>query len=260
MTMLLLLSFLLSPAVEAAAPVKPAAARKAKADPAATAEAERRMARGAAAMKAAASPSELKDAGAEFEAAAAAVPGLADAHYNAGVAYAKAGDHAAAVRNLRRYVELATNAADVKEAKAKLYEQEFLLEKAAKAMTRLAGTWGAAGHDGEIEKMFGKVQRQFRVAPVAGGRYEIRLESLSGTAVMSSESFDIAVEGEVVTGTYSWDGKAPVSGRRLCDAVNSPVRGALSADGKRLQLKFDSVLFETGCATKHEDWSLLKVE
>lgn len=156
----MILSLLLASAVAAApAPSKPV--KKAAPSAEAAAEARRRMIRGAAGVKAAAGPADLKDAAAEFEAAAAAVPGMADAWYNAGMTYAKAGEHAAAIRDLKRYIELSPKAPDLQAAKDKVTEEEFLLEKSAKA--------GAEAAREDAEKAKSRIVPGVGVGPVRVG-------------------------------------------------------------------------------------------
>lgn len=109
---------------------------KLKPTPAVTEDVERHMARGAAGVKTAATPTDFKDAAAEFDLAALAAPWHGDAYYNAGIAYAKAGDHAAAIGKLKLYLLTAPSATDKKEVKAKIFEEEFLLEKASSPKAR----------------------------------------------------------------------------------------------------------------------------
>lgn len=94
---------------------------------------ERHMARGSAGVRTAAKPADFKEAAAEFDQAALAAPWYGDAYYNAGIAYSKAGDHATAINKFNLYLITAPSAADQKDAKAKIFEEEFLLEKAAKS-------------------------------------------------------------------------------------------------------------------------------
>lgn len=250
---------LLLAAALAAAPVpareKPA--KKGRPSAAAIEEGERRMARGAAGVKAASGPADLKDAAAEFEAAATADPRLSDALYNAGVTYAKAGEHAAAVRNLKRYVETAKGA-ELKAAKSKLAEEEYLLEKQQRSAKRLEGTWTTL-HDGEISTVVGHHLSDWTAVALGEGRYRFTMATIIGDPSMSAKVYEFRVEGEDVSGTFSWDGKAPSGGRRLCDPVSSPLTGKLQKDGAELSLRYESRMFETGCGSIREETSLRKL-
>jgi hypothetical protein len=236
-----------------------AAARLRKAAPAVPEEAERRMTRGAAAMKAAASPAELKEAAGEFEAAANAAPWLADAYYNAGVAYAKAGEHALAAQEYRLYVSAAATAEEAKDGKAKLYEEEFLAEKAAKAGHKLEGTWTEMSGE-DISLVMGKHLSDWRCTGSGGGRYTLDLITFMGDPTGSRKTFELSVDGDSVSGKYSWDGRAPGNGRRLCDAMSSPVTGKLERDGKVLRVKYHTSLPENGCGDMAYDNGFLRLE
>lgn len=102
-------------------------------------EARRHMMRGRAAMKTAAGPADFAVAAGEFEAAAKADPKLVEARYNAGVAHEKAGDAASALAQFRAYLAVAPKAKDAKAVQDRVYELEFVAEKAADA----AGCWRA---------------------------------------------------------------------------------------------------------------------
>lgn len=246
MSPLLLLPAALVPAAAAPGPAK--AAKRPRPTAAAQEEADRRMARGAAGVKNAAGAADLKEAAAEFEAAGAAVPTLTDAFYNAGVTYAKAGEHGGAARNLRRYLELSPRAADLKAVKAQLAEQEFLLEKTAKAATKLAGRWGSM-YEGQVSLFFGKVAREWVIEAGTAGRYTMRMIAIGGSPVTTKQTFDIKLDGDAVTGTYTWDGRAPSGGEQLCESVTSLVTGELKDESKVLVLRYESRMKETGCGS-----------
>jgi hypothetical protein len=150
------------------------------------------------------------------------------------------------VRNLKRYAETAKGA-ELKAAKAKLAEEEFLLEKEQKAQTKLAGTWGYV-FDGAVSYSFGKLTRELQSEALGQGRYRLRLARLSGTPTHSEESFEFTLDGDKLTGTFRWDGLGPTTGKRLCDAVSSPLSGELK-NGDTLEFRYQSRMFETGCGT-----------
>jgi hypothetical protein len=213
-----------------AAPTPSKTVKKARPSPAASEEADRRMARGAAGVKTASGAEDLKDAAAEFEAAATAAPDLADAYYNAGVTYAKAGEHAAAARNLKRYVELSPKAADVKAAKSLLAEQEFMIEKAAKAargpdLAALAGDW---------------VQREGLV-------WYSKTDVIDGALRLRTIAYDepggarqTASEGHWGHYRFKWDGSAfkgvyiEGSQGHACAGRESPATAVFSADRREM--------------------------
>jgi len=95
-------------------------------------EAQRFMARGTAAVKIAKSEQDFNDAVAEFEKVTLAVPWLADAYYNLGIAQDKAGQYASAIKSLKLYLLAAPNAPDAQRVKELTYEIEYRQEKAAK--------------------------------------------------------------------------------------------------------------------------------
>lgn len=115
-----------------------AAAAPSSAPPSVT-ESRRHMLRGKAAMKSAKTPEDFVVAAKEFEAAAAANPKLAEASYNAGVAYEKAGDPASAIARFNAYLAAAPKAKDAPSVRDRVIELEFLAEKAADA----SGCWRA---------------------------------------------------------------------------------------------------------------------
>lgn len=94
-------------------------------------EAEKHMVRGQAAIKHAESESDYKDAVREFGKAAELAPDWADAYYNLSVAREGAGQYKEAIQSIKRYIDLAPNAPDVKDAQRKLFELEYLAEKKA---------------------------------------------------------------------------------------------------------------------------------
>jgi len=103
-------------------------------------EAERHMARATAALDVAKDQDGYTKAIAEFEATAAAAPDWPDPFYNLGMVYSKVENYEAAIKNYRRYLELAPRAQDAKTVKSEIYKLEFKLEEQEKAR-RYYGFW-----------------------------------------------------------------------------------------------------------------------
>jgi len=76
----------------------------------------------------------------EFEAAAKAAPEWSTPYYNLGMMYMKLKDHELALKNYRKYLRLAPNAADAPAVKNEIYKIEYVLSKRNK-VKGIDGTW-----------------------------------------------------------------------------------------------------------------------
>lgn len=107
-------------------------ARKVKPAPAIPDEARRLLVRGSVAIKEAKSERDLEEAAREFGRAARAAPWWADAYFNQGVAYDKAGRRGDAIRNFKLFLLAAPGAQDAEKVKELIYALEYRQEKARK--------------------------------------------------------------------------------------------------------------------------------
>jgi tetratricopeptide (TPR) repeat protein len=99
-------------------------------------EAIRHMTRGEVAVESAQSSGDYKSAIAEFEKACALAPTWPNPFFNLGIIQESAGDFDGAIKNLKRYLELAPNADDAAEVKSKIYKLEYKRER-----SNIAGIW-----------------------------------------------------------------------------------------------------------------------
>ncbi len=107
-----------------------AAARSMRKPPALPAEFHRRMARGEVYIEKAKSPSDFEKAVEELAAAVRAAPWAASAYFNLGLVHEKAGNPAAAIRNLKLYLLGAPKARDAAAVQKKIYKLELVQELA----------------------------------------------------------------------------------------------------------------------------------
>jgi hypothetical protein len=101
--------------------------------PAIPEEAQRRMARGTVAIKTAQAPADFEAAAAEFLEARNQAPWWPDAYFNLGVVKEKQGAHGQAISAFQAYLLARPTAEDASAVKTRIYELEFLQEKAQKA-------------------------------------------------------------------------------------------------------------------------------
>lgn len=95
-------------------------------------EAKRFSVRGTVAIKGARGQTDFEEAAKEFGKATRAAPWWADAYFNQGVAYEKAGKYDDAIRSLKLYLLAAPRANDAEKVRAQVYALEYLQEKAQK--------------------------------------------------------------------------------------------------------------------------------
>lgn len=161
-------------------------------------EARRFLVRGGVAIKEAKSAADFEEAAKEFGRAARVAPWWADAYFNQGVAYKKAGKFADAVRNMKLYLSSAPNAADAAKVREQIYAIEYRQEKAqkdaaaaaqeqqrrraeeearARDPARLAGEWCYEDQRGsrycgwELRVSGDTIEMWARYSDVAGQRY-----------------------------------------------------------------------------------------
>lgn len=92
-------------------------------------EARRFMTRGMAAVEMAKTPKDYERAVREFEQAAKLAPNWPDVYFNLGSVQVKAGNYGEAMRNYKRYLELAPNASDAAKVREELYKIEYRAEQ-----------------------------------------------------------------------------------------------------------------------------------
>lgn len=200
-----------------------------KSRPALTEEFERRLARGRAAMKLAKSQADYRKAVAEFKAALAEAPWRAEAYFNLGVAFEKAGRYASAQRSFEGYLAASPGAADAKKVKEKIYELEYLRDNAAPEgasaapepvrfdPASLQGTW--RDKENGLEYRVSVTGSEF-LAQCA--RCEIAFKG-----ILSDRSIDgIAVVG-------SWENQGCV-----IPEDSRPLQGTIGADGRTISLLY----------------------
>ena len=218
--------------------------------PVITEDVERHMVRGSTGVKTATKPVDFKEAAVEFDKAALAAPWHGDAYYNAGIAYSKAGDHSTAISKFKLYLLTASSAADQKDAKAKIFEEEFLIEKMVKSDSRVMGRWTRMD-GGEIFYSLKKRYEDWLIMPKGDDGFEM-YRSHSGEKELAPADqrhlmFSFAVNGDVLEGSSIWDGTWGDRNGRLCDPITSRLLGTMSGDGQRLRVKFQMRYKERGC-------------
>jgi len=92
-------------------------------------EAQRYMARGMAAVEMAKTPRDYERAVREFEQAAKLAPDWPDVYFNLGSVQAKAGNYGEAMRQYKRYLELAPKAPDAAKVREEIYKLEYRAEE-----------------------------------------------------------------------------------------------------------------------------------
>ncbi len=94
--------------------------------------ARRSMSRGQAAVESAKSAQDFDSAIRELEQATLNAPAWPDAYYNLGMVQGKLERYDEAIRNLQKYLDLASTAGDAEQVKTMIYQMEYRKEKAAK--------------------------------------------------------------------------------------------------------------------------------
>jgi tetratricopeptide (TPR) repeat protein len=211
---------------------------------------DRHMARGAAGVRTAAKPADFKDAAREFDQAALSAPWHGEAYYNAGIAYSRAGDHSTAISKFKLYLLTEPPMADQKDAKAKIFEEEFLLEKAVKFDSRVMGRWTRM-QDGTIFYSLQKRYEDWIIMPKGTDAFDIyRTHSVEKALAPSDQrhlAFNFSVNGEALEGSSSWSGSWGDRNGQLCNPITSRLTGTLSSDGQRLSVKFQMRYKERAC-------------
>jgi len=81
----------------------------------------------------------------QYEAAVKKAPSCAEAHFNLGLVYEKAGEYKKALNSLQQYLSLAPKASDAGQVQEKVYELEYRAQKAASSpkgkWEHLSGKW-----------------------------------------------------------------------------------------------------------------------
>lgn len=95
--------------------------------------AEREMVYGTVALEDAKDKKGFLESAKQFQAAVAKAPNCAQAHFNLGVVYEKAGEYQKAVGPLQTYLKLLPNADDAAQVKKKIYALEYRAQKASRA-------------------------------------------------------------------------------------------------------------------------------
>jgi tetratricopeptide (TPR) repeat protein len=129
-------------------------------------DARRYMMRGMEAVEMARTPADFAAALEEYSRAAELAPDWADPYYNLGMIQNRLERYAEAVRNLRRYLELAPGAPDAAEVQNLLVRMEYRQERAEKArmdVTNLVGLWEPDADNGGAFYRFQLTQSQGRV-------------------------------------------------------------------------------------------------
>lgn len=154
-------------------------------------EALRYMARGEAAVESAQSSGDFKSAIAEFEKACAIAPNWPNPFFNLGLVQEKAGDFDGAIKNLKRYLELAPNANDAAEVKTRIYKLEYKKER-----SNISGTWRVDQNESKAECdppgfLYGKGHMLSTVFMIDDLKIEIRTNSsgLEARALSSQTRF-----------------------------------------------------------------------
>jgi hypothetical protein len=186
----------------------------------------------------------------EFDQAALKAPWHGDAYYNAGIAYSKAGDHSTAISRFKLYLLTSPSPSDQKDAKAKLFEEEFLLEKTVKFDSRVMGRWTRM-EGGTIFYMGQKRYEDWIIMPKGAGAFEMyrthSWEKALDSAGQRHLTFNFAVNGDVLEGSSTWDGSWGDRNGQLCDPITSKLTGAQSGDGQRINIKFQMRYKERNC-------------
>ncbi|HEY1210807.1 MAG TPA: tetratricopeptide repeat protein [Terracidiphilus sp.] len=154
-------------------------------------EARRFMSRGMAAVEMAKTPKDYERAVSEFEQAQKLAPDWPEVYFNLGSVQAKAGNYSEAMRNYKRYLELAPNAPDAANVRDEIYKLEYRAEQQAK-VPGLGGIW--KNKDSRTE---------YRVAVTPGNIFEANNKNgVKIRGVMNGLSFAgvITIPGDVEDG------------------------------------------------------------
>jgi len=227
-------------------------------------EARKHMARGRAAVEHAQNESDYKDAVREFTQAAKLAPEWTDAYYNLGLAQEKAGQYDSAIRSLKTYLEKSPNATDAEEVQDKIFQIEYLEEKAAKKpiqqapaqafnIESLAGTWVTRKHGGEgtnpITKLWEPFDNEYHYKLSVTGPNSFRLQyshamwyypntgyrmTPEGVSFnMLQQTYDVTVNGQEIKGDLTCQTSGPWgSVPRRTFAIT----GRMASDGSKFTL------------------------
>lgn len=223
--------------------------------PAIPEEAEKYMARGRAGVKSAKDQTGFIRASWEYKKAINAAPWFADAYYNLGVVYDKAGDYPAAIYYLKLFIAGATTEQDKKEAKSLLYEIEFRIEEKgriakekqkAEAEKRnrinvLAGTWTRKGWSHAYE------QPTFNGTWYKEGTSHVTINGNSFSTTVKTSGWTYAYSGTI--NETKINGNATVSGQHLfCQKKHGhytyPFEGTINYQTKQIMLVYRGGIIE----------------
>ena len=218
--------------------------------PAIPQEAERRMARGHVAFKTAQTPADIESAATEFLEARNQAPWWPDAYFNLGVAREKQGAYALAIAAFQGYLLARPAADDAGAVKTKIYELEFLQEKAQKEEAARRQAQEEAARQAERERAAiaslssgtwcEKAQAGGSGASCASGAGGMASISVSVNANQIAIAIDwhngsISGEQGVVEG-LNLRGTHTMRNPRAGFADSRPFTGSISIDGKLITI------------------------
>ncbi len=197
--------------------------------PAVPPEAKRHLNRGRAAFEAAKTATDIGDAVSEFHQAALAAPWWGSAYYNLGLAKEKAGEYAAAKRDLKLYLLAVPGARDAEAVQGLIDGIEYRLEKAARTPASPARPTPSTMSDEDL------------IRYLNGARYRVDLE---GGSFMSLDITDgYAIFGYAAGGPWEESSRVAIRSRTfilgstLCDLKHSrscPRQWTISQDGSNV--------------------------
>jgi hypothetical protein len=235
-------------------------------------DARRHFVRGRTAVEMAKSPEDYRAAIEEFERAVKIAPRWADAYYNLGMVQARAGHSREAIASLKRYLELAPNAADAAQVRDEIVALEYRLEREAQLTELQGGGWLVGEPSGLLPPVGPAYELRLdgdrivlqRSDEAGIGTDEVVFDALGGVAPFErsakgrlSERFELRRDGLALNGQYVRSAYREERSGCTIPEDRSDARGRLDPQRQRIELqyrrqfyraRYSSSLFSTSCS------------
>jgi Tfp pilus assembly protein PilF len=235
-------------------------------------DARRHFVRGRTAVEMAKSPQDYRAAIEEFERAVRIAPRWADAHYNLGMVQARAGHSREAIASLKRYLELAPNAADAAQVRDEIIALEYRLEREAQLTELQGGGWFVGEPSGLLPPVGPAYEFTLdgdrivlqRTNEAGIGTDEVVFDALGGVAPFErsakgrfSERFEFRRDGLALNGQYVRSAYREEKSGCTIPEDRSDARGRLDPQRQSIELqyrrqyyraRYSSSLFSTSCS------------
>jgi Tfp pilus assembly protein PilF len=216
-------------------------------------DARRHVVRGHTAVEMAKSPKDYRAAIEEFERAVRIAPQWADAYYNLGMVQSRAGRSREAIVNLKRYLELAPNAADAAQVRDEIVALEYRLEREAQFEELQGGGWLVGEPSGLLPPVGPAYEFRLegdrivlqRSLEAGIGTDEVVVDTLGGLAPFEryakgrfSERFELQRDGLALHGQYVRSAYQEEKSGCTIPEDRTDARGRLDPQRKRIELQY----------------------